>query len=77
MKDLELKHKLYSPIEKGCEYTRREFISSVPVLAASLAGVKLACEEQVDGTAGKGPVDWMAHYTYLNHRYMYALPKVK
>ncbi|KAL3902781.1 MAG: hypothetical protein SGILL_010698 [Bacillariaceae sp.] len=66
VKDLELKHKLYNPIEKGCEYTRREFISAVLVLAASIAGVKLACEEQIDGTAGKGPVDWMAHYQ--NHR---------
>ena len=64
--DLRLKHKLYNPIEKGCEYTRREFISAVLVLAASIAGVKLACEEQVDGSAGKGPVDWMAHYQ--NHR---------
>ncbi|KAL3910530.1 MAG: hypothetical protein SGILL_007659 [Bacillariaceae sp.] len=66
VKDLELKHALYNPIEKGCEYTRREFISAVLVLAASIAGVKLACEEQVDGSAGKGPVDWMAHYQ--NHR---------
>ena len=66
VKDLELKHKLYNPIERGCEHTRREFISAVLVLAASFAGVKLACEEQVDGSAGKGPVDWMAHYH--NHR---------
>jgi hypothetical protein len=66
VKDLGLKHKLYNPIEKGCEYTRREFISAVLILAASLAGVKLACEEQVDGSKGKGPVDWMAHYQ--NHR---------
>jgi hypothetical protein len=66
VKDLELKHTLYNPIEQGCEYTRREFISSVLVLAASIAGVKLACEEQVYGSAGKGPVDWMTHYK--NHR---------
>lgn len=66
VKDLHLKHTLYNPIEKGCEYTRREFISSVLVLAASIAGVKLTCEEQINGSSGKGPVDWMAHYQ--NHR---------
>ena len=66
VKDLNLKHKLYDPLEQCCEYTRREFISSVLVLAASIAEVKLACEEQVDGSLGKGPVDWMAHYA--NHR---------
>jgi hypothetical protein len=57
---------LYDPIEEGCEYTRREFISPILILAASIAGVKLACEEQVDGSAGKGPVDWIVHS--LNHR---------
>jgi hypothetical protein len=31
-----------------------------------LTPVKRACEEQVDGTLGKGPVEWMAHYE--NHR---------
>ena len=34
---------------------RREFISPILVLAASISGVKLACEEQVDASAGKGP----------------------
>lgn len=66
VKDINLKHKLYDPLEQGCEYTRREFISSFLVLAASIAEVKLACEEQVVGSLGKGPVDWMAHYA--NHR---------
>eukprot|EP00978_Attheya_sp_CCMP212_P022372 scaffold66669_cov45-Attheya_sp.AAC.2 len=53
VKDLELKHTLYNPIEKGCEYTRREFISSVLVLAASIAGVKLSCDKQVYGSPEK------------------------
>ena len=66
VKELELKHKLYNPLEKGCEYTRREFISSVLVLAASIAEVKMACEETVNGSLGYGPVDWMAHCQ--NHR---------
>ena len=66
VKDLRLKHKLYDPLEEGCEETRREFISAVLVLAASFAGVKLACEEEVNGSIGKGPVDWTAHYE--NHR---------
>ena len=60
--DLRLKHNLYDPLEEGCEYTRREFISPILVLAATKAGVKLACEEEVEGTRAKGPVDWMAHY---------------
>ena len=60
--DLRLKHALYDPLEEGCEYTRREFISPILVLAATKAGVKLACEEEVEGTRAKGPVDWMAHY---------------
>jgi len=25
-------------------------------------GVKLACEEEVEGTRAKAPVDWIAHY---------------
>uniref|UniRef100_A0A7S3L7R5 Uncharacterized protein n=1 Tax=Amphora coffeiformis TaxID=265554 RepID=A0A7S3L7R5_9STRA len=66
VKELELKHNLYNPLEKGCEYTRREFISSVLVLAASIADVKMACEEDVHGSVGYGPVDWTAHYH--NHR---------
>ena len=66
IKDIEMRHNLYDPIEEGCEYTRREFISPMLILAASIAGVKLACEEQVEGSAGKGPVDWIVHY--LNHR---------
>ena len=66
VKDLGLKHKLYDPLEEGCEETRREFISAVLVLAATFAGAKLACEEQVNGSIGKGPVDWTAHYK--NHR---------
>lgn len=60
--DLKLKHALYDPLEEGCEYTRREFISPILVLAATKAGVKLACEELVKGSLAKGPVDWMAHY---------------
>eukprot|EP00978_Attheya_sp_CCMP212_P003005 scaffold6150_cov51-Attheya_sp.AAC.1 len=60
--DLKLKHDLYDPLEEGCEYTRREFISSILVLAATKAGVKLACEEMVEGSGAKGPVDWIAHY---------------
>lgn len=60
--DLKLKHELYDPLEDGCEYTRREFISAILVLAATKAGVKLACEEVVEGSRAKGPVDWMAHY---------------
>jgi hypothetical protein len=60
--DLKLKHALYDPIEEGCEYTRREFISPILVLAATKAGVKLSCEEVIEGTRAKGPVDWMAHY---------------
>ena len=47
VKELKLKHRLYNPLEKGCENTRREFISSVLVLAASLAEVKMACEENI------------------------------
>lgn len=66
IQDLKNRHKLYDPLEEGCEYTRREFISPILVLAASISGVKLACEEQVEGSAGKGPVDWVAHYQ--NHR---------
>ncbi|CAB9527308.1 hypothetical protein SEMRO_1975_G308780.1 [Seminavis robusta] len=66
VKDLRLKHKLYDPLEEGCEETRREFISAVLVLAATFAGVKLACEEEINGSIGKGPVDWTAHYE--NHR---------
>jgi len=31
-----------------------------------ISGVKLACEEHVEGSAGKDPVDWVAHYQ--NHR---------
>lgn len=31
-----------------------------------MCNVKLACEEQNDGSTGKGPVDWVAHYA--NHR---------
>jgi hypothetical protein len=60
--DLKLKHALYDPIEQGCEYTRCEFISPILVLAATKAGVKLSCEEVVEGSRAKGPVDWMAHY---------------
>ena len=60
--DLELKHKLYNPLDEGCEYTRREFISAIVVLAATLAGVKLACEEKIEGSLGNGPVDWVALY---------------
>lgn len=60
--DLKLKHALYDPLAQGCEYTRREFISPILVLAATKAGVKLACEQEVEGTRAKGPVDWMAHY---------------
>ena len=66
IEDLTARHKLYDPLEEGCEYTRREFISPILVLAASVSGVKLACEEQVEGSVGKGPVDWVAHYQ--NHR---------
>ena len=66
IEDLNVRHKLYDPLEEGCEYTRREFISPILVLAASISGVKLACEEQVEGSVGKGPVDWVAHYQ--NHR---------
>lgn len=66
IEDLNVRHKLYDPLEEGCEYTRREFISPILVLAASVSGVKLACEEQVEGSVGKGPVDWVAHYQ--NHR---------
>ena len=66
VKDLRLKHKLYDPLEEGCEETRREFISAVLVLAASFAGVKLACEEELNGSIGKGPVDWTVQYE--NHR---------
>ena len=66
MRELEKRHKLYDPIEDGCEYTRREFISPILVLAATISDVKLACEEKIDGSAGKGPVDWVAHYA--NHR---------
>ena len=66
IQDLKNRHKLYDPLEEGCEYTRREFISPILVLAASISGVKLACEEQVEGSVGKGPVDWVAHYE--NHR---------
>lgn len=63
MKDLEMKHALYDPLDEGCEYTRREFISSVLCLAATTAGVKLACEEKIEGSLGNGPVDWVAHYS--------------
>ena len=66
MKELEKRHNLYDPIEEGCENTRREFISPILVLAATISDVKLACEEQIDGSSGKGPVDWVAHYG--NHR---------
>jgi len=66
IEDLNVRHKLYDPLEEGCEYTRREFISPILVLAASISGVKLACEEQIEGSVGKGPVDWVAHYQ--NHR---------
>jgi hypothetical protein len=60
--DLKLKHALYDPLEDGCECTRREFTSAILVLAAPKAGVQLACEEFVEGSRAKGPVDWMAHY---------------
>lgn len=66
IEDLRMRHQLYDPLEEGCEYTRREFISPVLVLAALITGVKLACEEMVEGSTGKGPVDWVAHYQ--NHR---------
>lgn len=66
LKELKLKHALYNPLEAGCEYTRREFISPVLVLAATIAGVKMACEEQVQGSLGYGPVDWMI--LYQTHR---------
>ena len=66
IEDLNVRHKLYDPLEEGCEYTRREFISPILVLAASISGVKLACEEQLEGSVGKGPVDWVGHYQ--NHR---------
>lgn len=65
-KDLELKHALYNPIEKGGSSTRREFISSILVLAASVAGVQVTRGEQLDGSAGRGSLDWMTHYR--NHR---------
>ena len=62
--DLELKHELYGKLWEGCEYTRREFISSVLILSAKLAGVTLAVEEQVEGRLGRGPIDWVALYQY-------------
>ncbi len=59
--DLRIKHALFDPLTEGCEATRREFISAVLVLAATLVGnVKLAVEELVVGSLGKGPVDWVA-----------------
>lgn len=60
--DLKLKYELYDPIESGCEYTKREFISPILALSAKHAGVKLACEEQIEGSKGKGPVDWVAKF---------------
>lgn len=62
LKDLVLKHDLYGNLWEGCEYTRREFISSVLILSAKLAGVMLAVEEQVEGRLGRGPTDWVALY---------------
>lgn len=66
IEDLNVCHKLYDPLEEGCECTRREFISPILVLAASISGVKLAFEEQVEGSVGEGPVVWVAHCQ--NHR---------
>lgn len=64
--DLTLKHELYEPIESGCEYTKREFISPILALSAKIAGVKLACEEQLEGSKGKGPVDWVVKFHQFN-----------
>jgi len=60
--DLKLKHELCGKLWEGCEYTRREFISSVLILSAKLAGLTLAVEEQVEGRLGQGPIDWVALY---------------
>lgn len=43
---------------KEGEYTRREFISSILVLAATISGVKLACEEQIDLPEKAGWIGW-------------------
>ena len=64
--NLKLKYELYDPIESGCEYTKREFISPILALSAKHAGVKLACEEQIEGSKGKGPVDWVAKFQQFN-----------
>eukprot|EP00934_Nitzschia_sp_Nitz4_P009300 Nitzschia sp. Nitz4//scaffold89_size161592//90545//90874//NITZ4_002384-RA/size161592-processed-gene-0.49-mRNA-1//-1//CDS//3329559634//9290//frame0 len=60
--DLTVKHRLFGALTEGCEYTRREFISSVLVLAASIAEVQLGVEESIAGRLGHGPVDWIALY---------------
>lgn len=60
--DMKVKHELFGHLTDGCEYTRREFISPVLVLAAKLAGVKLGVEEPIAGRLGHGPVDWIALY---------------
>lgn len=61
-KDLTIKHRLFGALSEGCEYTRREFISSVLVLAASIAEVQLGVEELIAGRLGHGQVDWVALY---------------
>ena len=61
-KDLIIKHNIFGALTEGCEYTRREFISSVLLLAANIAKVHLCVEEQVAGRLGHGPVDWVALY---------------
>ena len=60
--DLTIKHRLFGALTEGCEYTRREFISSVLVLAAGIAKVQLGVEEPIAGRLGHGPVDWVALY---------------
>jgi len=61
-KDLTIKHKIFGALTESCGYTRREFISSVLLLAANIADVHLGVEEPVAGRLGHGPVDWVALY---------------
>lgn len=64
--DLYMRLRVYTPLQGGSEYTRRELVSPILLAAAVIAcDISLHAEYGLEGRLGNGPVDYVALYKHF------------